>query len=417
MEDNLTENPEVGLAIFVAVRKRGETLERVRLRTPAELALVPSLLTGRWPWDSTSDDTDSEAASAADIDEQRRAAVRLGLLVGRDEVPATAEDLRFRCDVDEETLRLMPRARVAEVPQLPPRALELNPRLYVQEGTELPEEVAVRDVFASRTVTGPSQFSAARPVVWVTDPTWDTLAPLWCGGTWGADLRRVAVDGAAPSTLSAESARALQLAGVLVPQAKAVQSSSVPGAASFDKASSGQEIMVLRDIFSPVFLAGLRRHFRRMRAEGYFSIDGLQVVNQRSGMYCDVVTLFIQQQLTRVVSHWTGTAVRPSYTWFMNYLPGAELRRHRDRPQCRWNVSFCIDTEPDVQSHETWPFYIESKSDSDTSKIFKVNLNVGDAVIYSGTDQEHWRDVLAPGHQMGMGFLHYVDADFEGGLK
>ncbi|MDH6131283.1 hypothetical protein P3T37_000652 [Kitasatospora sp. MAA4] len=400
MDENLVENRHVGLEVYLTVRRRGEPLRRVRLRTPAELALAQPLLAAR---------------SSQDEAERRRAAARLGLLVRPEDLPAAKEELGFRCDVDEELLRLLPSEHSAALPVLPAEALELNPRLCVQWEPQLPEElvgrVALGGADGGPVGPGPREFSSERPIVWVEDPRRGTLAPLWCGGTWGPELRRVAVEGADPRILPPGSLRPLQLAGVLLPRSD--RTAPAPGAveAVGTAGSGGQRVGVLRDLFSPLFLAALRRHFRRLRAEGYFRPDQEQVVDRRDGVYCDSLTLFLQHQLTATVAGWTGRAVRPSYTWVMAYRPGAVLQRHRDRPQCRTNVSFCVDADPEGPRADAWPFYVEGPDGG-----LPIQLGVGDAVMYSGTDQDHWRDALAEDRQVTVCLLHYVDADFTGPL-
>ncbi|MFC0597951.1 hypothetical protein [Streptomyces palmae] len=393
-DGELVANPRVGVEVHLTVRRRDRTLERVRLRGPEELALAAALLADRAPGDG-----DGEA--------RREAAVRLGLLVPPGEVPLSKEALRFRCDIDEELLGLLPRE--ATRPTAPPPAAELrvNPRLFVQEGASLPAEIATRVEPGNKVASGPSRFSTARPVVWVEEPRSGALMPFWCGGTWGKDLRRLAVEGADPVELSPGSIGPLRLAGILLPGPGAA-ADPVPGPAGEEPGRGG--VGVLRGVFSPLFLAGLRGYYRRLRAEGCFREDTEQVAGKRQGMYCDAVTLFLQRQLTAAVAAWTGGSVKPSYTWVMTYLPGAVLDRHRDRPQCRWNVSLCLDADPET-GDGAWPFHV-----ADAGREHRVDLGIGDAVIYSGTDQDHWRPALADGRHVTMGLLHYVDAEFTGPL-
>ncbi|MFF8960321.1 hypothetical protein [Streptomyces sp. NPDC014894] len=382
MNDDLIANPQVTLEVFLSVRRRGRPLERVRLKSPAELALLPPLLAGQ----------------TATPEEKRQAAVDLGLLLPPDEAPARLEELRLRCDVDEDLLaRLPPEAAGLPVPDA--ARLRVNPGLYVQYGPDLPPAVAADVPEGHAVASGPAEFAAERPVVWVRDARSGVVVPWWCDGTWGPDLRRVALEGAPPSELDPEARRALWLAGVLVPRA-------LPEAAD----GAGDGVLVLRAVFPPLFAAALRRHFRRLRREGCFSTDRRQVRDGlRDGVYCDAVTLFVQRQLARAVSAWTGGPVRPSYTWAVTYRPGAALAPHRDRPQCRWNVSLCVDDDP--AGEDPWPFRVRT-----ADRLHDIALGIGDAVVYSGTDDEHWRDPLPAGRHVTMCLLHYVAPDFTGPL-
>jgi hypothetical protein len=41
----------------------------------------------------------------------------------------------------------------------------------------------------------------------------------------------------------------------------------------------------------------------------------------------------------------------------------------------------------------------------------KVDMQVGDAVLYRGMEVEHWREKYTEGQWQAQVFLHYVDAD------
>ncbi|GGP00609.1 hypothetical protein [Wenjunlia tyrosinilytica] len=389
MDDNLITNPHVSFEAYAVVRRRGRPMERIMLRTSEELALMRAAAADR---------------SSADVAGQREAAARLGLLLPPDEVPASKEELAFRCDIGEELLDLVPRMSRDACPVLDAQDLEPNPHLYVQDGPEPPVSIAARVAPAARVTMGAAGFAPEWPVVWAEYGPWGTLMPFWSGGTWGRDLRRVAVDRVPLSELPADALRALHLAGILRPRAR-------QSAAHAPAEVVARDAGVLRGLFSPLFTAGMRAYYRRMRAEGYFRQDRQQVPEGHEGTYCDAVTLFVQKQLSGVVARWTGGPVKPSHAWAMTYLPGAVLDRHRDRPQSRWNVSFCLDADPDHggTAHGIWPFWIEGRD-----RDHEVDLGIGDAVIHSGIDQDHWREALPEGRLVTMGLLHYVDADFSG---
>jgi hypothetical protein len=135
------------------------------------------------------------------------------------------------------------------------------------------------------------------------------------------------------------------------------------------------------------------------------------VKEQRDGIYCEFITLYLQDQVGRFLNRFLPEPVKSSYTWFFRYRSEAVLDRHKDRPQCRWNVSFAVDSSPDLGREGAWPICFQIGSESRS-----ILLGAGDAVVYSGTDVEHWRDALPAGHTVSMCFLHYVNAGFEGRL-
>lgn len=92
-----------------------------------------------------------------------------------------------------------------------------------------------------------------------------------------------------------------------------------------------------------------------------------------------------------------GKKLLPTYSYARLYKPGEELKKHTDRPACEISatVTLGFDGNP-------WSIYMAGN---------KVNMQVGDAVLYRGMDIEHWREKYTEGQWQAQVFLHYVDAD------
>lgn len=84
----------------------------------------------------------------------------------------------------------------------------------------------------------------------------------------------------------------------------------------------------------------------------------------------------------------------PTYAYWRYYIFGGTLKKHLDRPACEVSVTACI------QKHDSWPIVIEGTS---------FELEEGDAVLYAGCDQKHWRPNVYKGEGMAQVFLHYVN--------
>jgi alkylated DNA repair dioxygenase AlkB len=83
-----------------------------------------------------------------------------------------------------------------------------------------------------------------------------------------------------------------------------------------------------------------------------------------------------------------------TYAYWRYYIFGATLSKHTDRPACEISVSACI------KKYDNWPIIVEGTS---------FELEEGDAVLYNGCDQEHWRPGVYKGEGMAQVFLHYVN--------
>jgi len=84
----------------------------------------------------------------------------------------------------------------------------------------------------------------------------------------------------------------------------------------------------------------------------------------------------------------------PTYAYWRYYVFGAILKKHTDRPACEISVTACI------KKYDNWPIVIEGTS---------FELKEGDAVLYAGCDQKHWRSGVYKGEGMAQVFFHYVN--------
>ena len=149
---------------------------------------------------------------------------------------------------------------------------------------------------------------------------------------------------------------------------------------------------------------------RALRAAGFFVTDRNQVKEERDGLYCEAASLFFQARLVPALTPLVAMEIQPSYTWLFRYRPGAQLERHTDRPQCRWNLSLLVDDEADTEDTR-WPLFFEGAEGRRG-----VDLEMGDAVLYSGTDTPHWRERLVGDTGITLMLCHYVDQTFRGSL-
>ena len=110
------------------------------------------------------------------------------------------------------------------------------------------------------------------------------------------------------------------------------------------------------------------------------------------------------EQLTPIISEVTGKKLHPTYAYARKYAPGDELKIHKDRPSCEISATITLGFKG-----EQWPIYVGNKEDKSDSK--KIDMNVGDAIIYKGCDLFHWREKYTEGEGQFQIFIHYVDAD------
>ena len=107
----------------------------------------------------------------------------------------------------------------------------------------------------------------------------------------------------------------------------------------------------------------------------------------------------------------TGLELVPTYSYARIYKRGDILKRHKDRPSCEISTTLNLGGDP-------WSIFIDGTGSDNVidehNNIHKPNapkgtevmLNVGDMLVYSGCELEHWREPFEV-NVCGQVFLHY----------
>tara|TARA_R110000868_G_scaffold173966_2_gene410407 strand:+ start:636 stop:1772 length:1137 start_codon:yes stop_codon:yes gene_type:complete len=101
----------------------------------------------------------------------------------------------------------------------------------------------------------------------------------------------------------------------------------------------------------------------------------------------------------------SGLKLYPTYSYARLYNKHGEiLENHRDRPACEISATITLGFEGNV-----WSIYMGDHEDKTNST--KIDMAIGDAVMYRGCDKWHWREPYFEGKWQAQVFLHYVDAN------
>ena len=127
--------------------------------------------------------------------------------------------------------------------------------------------------------------------------------------------------------------------------------------------------------------------------------------------YADNVMETLLVKMLPVMAKETTLQLVPTYSYARLYKKGDVLKRHKDRPSCEISTTIHLGGHP-------WPIFIDGTgADNVINKEqnlikpnapegTKVILDVGDMLVYSGCELEHWREPLE-GDVCGQVFLHY----------
>ena len=110
--------------------------------------------------------------------------------------------------------------------------------------------------------------------------------------------------------------------------------------------------------------------------------------------YGDFVMDTLLVKMLPVMKKHTGLDLCPTYSYARAYKKGDELKRHKDRPSCEISTTIHLGGDP-------WAIFVEGT---------EVLLDVGDMLVYSGCELEHWRKPFER-DVCGQVFLHYNHVD------
>ena len=144
---------------------------------------------------------------------------------------------------------------------------------------------------------------------------------------------------------------------------------------------------------------------------GMFGTWGDTQVPNTYSHYGDMVMETLMVKMLPVMAKETGLDLIPTYSYARIYKKGDILRRHKDRPSCEISTTLNLGGDP-------WPIFIDGTGANsvideykqihkpNAPKGTKVLLEVGDMLVYSGCELEHWREPFE-GDTCGQVFLHY----------
>ena len=131
--------------------------------------------------------------------------------------------------------------------------------------------------------------------------------------------------------------------------------------------------------------------------------------------YADWVMETLLMYMIPIMKAKTGLELIPTYTYTRLYEKGNILKRHKDRPSCEVSTTLHL-------GGDEWPIFLDPTGADNViderknihkpgaPKGVRVDLKIGDMLIYSGCDLEHWREPFE-GKVCSQVFLHYNHAN------
>ena len=115
--------------------------------------------------------------------------------------------------------------------------------------------------------------------------------------------------------------------------------------------------------------------------------------------------------------------LQETYSYTRRYERGAYLKAHADRPSCEISATICLDYKTD--DNKPWSIWVDNSQDfinwpddiyEDTQAIpirkrktsKRIDLEVGDVLLYQGPNVAHWRERLLGDHSYHV-FCHFFN--------
>ena len=147
---------------------------------------------------------------------------------------------------------------------------------------------------------------------------------------------------------------------------------------------------------------------------GFGTWDDDQVPNTYS-LYGDPFMETLMMKVLPIMQKRTNMNLIPCYTYARIYKKGDILKRHSDRPSCEISTTLHL-------GGGLWPIFLDPTGQKSVIDEYKqvhkpnapqgisITLEVGDMLVYSGCDLEHWREPFE-GDNCAQVFLHYNNID------
>lgn len=121
-------------------------------------------------------------------------------------------------------------------------------------------------------------------------------------------------------------------------------------------------------------------------------------------IYGDPMFDNLLEKLAEPIGNHINKELIPTYTYARIYRPGEVLERHTDRPACEISGTMTLSCD----GRHVWPIFVTLDPEDMNGK--RIDLKVGDILMYRGDKLAHWRPTFKGQWQCQV-FFHFVDAD------
>jgi len=166
-----------------------------------------------------------------------------------------------------------------------------------------------------------------------------------------------------------------------------------------------EKYVYIHGIISPEESHELTKHMFALHEEKKTVKDDLCPLSE--SIYNDEKFNIVLRKLCAPLSEILGIPLSPSYSYARLYKTGESLAPHLDREACEISGTITLGFDP---SQKVWPISFGYAQDDGQLSGHSIDIEVGDAVMYRGTELGHWRTLFKGTWQVQL-FLHYLNAE------
>jgi hypothetical protein len=160
--------------------------------------------------------------------------------------------------------------------------------------------------------------------------------------------------------------------------------------------------VLLHDVLSKDLCENLTKRMFQLCEDGKMVKD--DQCPKSEAIYGDPVFDGLLEKLAEPIGQHIGKELTPTYTYARIYRTGEVLSRHTDRPSCEISGTLTLGFD----GMNVWPIYLAADPNDERGK--RVDLKIGDFLLYRGEDLVHWRPEFKGEWQCQV-FFHFVDAN------
>jgi hypothetical protein len=146
--------------------------------------------------------------------------------------------------------------------------------------------------------------------------------------------------------------------------------------------------------------------------------------NTSKAGYCTPMGVALHRWLWDNLAGTIDMQLGETYSYTRKYERGAYLRAHTDRPSCEISATICLDYHTD--DGKPWSIWVQNDEnyvdEFDMTKVYdisqslphrkrkgiKIDLEVGDVLLYQGPNVIHWRDTFLGDYSYHI-FMHFFN--------